>query len=36
MRRNNYVVYDRLLGSGTFSKVYLGRDEHTGEEVAVK
>jgi hypothetical protein len=36
IRRNSYVVYDQLLGSGTFSKVYLGRHELTGLEVAVK
>ena len=34
---DNYKVFsDRVLGRGTFGNVYLGRDRHTNESVAVK
>lgn len=35
-RYKNYIVFKEVLGSGTFSKVYLGRDQKTQTKVAVK
>jgi serine/threonine protein kinase len=35
-RINQYVISDKKIGSGSFSKVYLGHNENTGEQVAIK
>lgn len=35
-KHKNYLVYDHIIGTGTYSKVYLGLDMLKNEKVAVK
>ena len=36
VRVNNRFQMGRMIGSGSFGEIYLGRDILTGKEVAVK
>lgn len=35
-KHQNYLVYTEVLGTGTFSTVYLGYNLITGKQVAIK
>lgn len=35
-KHKNYIVYTKLLGTGTYSKVYLGLDTRKNIQVAIK
>mmetsp|Transcript_42831 Transcript_42831/g.56608 ORF Transcript_42831/g.56608 Transcript_42831/m.56608 type:complete len:81 (+) Transcript_42831:16-258(+) len=36
VRVNNRFAMGRMIGSGSFGEIYLGKDIQTGKEVAVK
>jgi serine/threonine protein kinase len=36
LKHQNYIVYDEVIGRGTYSKVYLGWDLSRNISVAVK
>ena len=36
VRVNNRFQMGRMIGSGSFGEIYLGKDIQTGKEVAVK
>lgn len=36
LKHDNYLVYDEVIGTGTYSKVYLGLDIVKNIKVAVK
>jgi serine/threonine protein kinase len=36
VRYKKYLVYDEIIGTGTYSKVYLGLDSERNVNVAVK
>lgn len=36
IKHKNYIVYHNILGSGSYSKVYLGLNAQTNTKVAIK